>query len=430
MPRWLQVGRGGPWVADASDTPRRSSPHEEDEDHDEDHDEDPDEDHDENADQNGDQNADQTAATYPPVRVSVMTRASTRERPHSPSVAAAEDRLEAHDLSVTVDANGNRTFMIARDGITRQIIPSRTLLQTIGAMRRDARFVPSTEMANPPAAEQDPPDQLLSSTRAENARALLAAQLPNPRSYNQQGPSREAMLADLNLWWFGQVDGPPQTDDQVHRRVISNMLGAAHRSREAWQLSRTLSAANISVAANSEEDEEEEDDNGEQESDEAPSPSRLRRYPVSELERIHHSANGAIMCRAVSRDPKPTHINFLHKLVCQFIDLRENRGGEDRPPNEFLCPLSLHAMCDPVVLSDGILYERAYARRSLDAEQISPMTREPLPHKLMFPCKALITLMESWVRLRVDVPEGGSLIVELQVTLDKHAPTESVTDVD
>jgi len=280
--------------------------------------------------------------------------------------------------------------------------------------------------------EENPPDELLSSTRAENARALLAAQLPNPRSYNQQAPSREAMLADLNLLDPDQVDGPPQTDDQVHRRVISNMLGAAHRSREAWQLSRTLIAANISVAANSEEEEEEEEDNGErdQESDEAPSPSRLRRDPVSELERIHHSANGAIMCRAVSRDPKPTHINFLHKLVCQFIDLRENRGGEDRPPNEFLCPLSLHAMCDPVVLSDGILYERAYARRSLDADQISPVTREPLPHKLMFPCKALITLMESWVRLRVDVPEGSSLVVELQGTLDKHAPTEKRKEVD
>lgn len=408
MPRWLQVGRDGPWVADASDTPRRSSPHEEDEDHDEDPDE----------------NADQTAATYPPVRVSVMTRASTRERPHSPSVAAAEDRLEAHDLSVTVDANGNRTFMIARDGITRQIIPSRTLLQTIGAMRRDARFVPSTEMANPPAAEQDPPDQLLSST-VENARALLAAQLPNPRSYNQQGPSREAMLADLNLLDPDQVDGPPQTDDQDHRRVIANMLGAAHRSRQAWQLSRTPSAANISVAANSEEE-----DNGEQESDVDPNPHRLRQYHVSQLERTHHSANGAMMCKAVSRDPKPTHINFLHRLVCQFIDLRENEGGEDRPPNEFLCPLSLHAMCDPVVLSDGILYERAYARRSLDAGCVSPMTREPLPHKLMVPCKALITLMESWVRLRMDVPEGSSLIVELQVTLDKHTPTEKGKEVD
>lgn len=71
-------------------------------------------------------------------------------------------------------------------------------------------------------------------------------------------------------------------------------------------------------------------------------------------------------------------------------------------------------MCDPVVLRDGILYEREYARRSMEEKQASPITRDPFQDKLMIPCKPMITMMESWARARVDVPEDSSLEDELR----------------
>ena len=112
-----------------------------------------------------------------------------------------------------------------------------------------------------------------------------------------------------------------------------------------------------------------------------------------------------------SHPPHPWAPSYLHKLVCRFIDSKES--GDDRPPSEFFCPLSLHAMCDPVVLRDGILYEREYARRSMEEKQASPVTRDPFQDKLMIPCKPMITMMESWARARVDVPEDSSLENEL-----------------
>jgi hypothetical protein len=371
------------------------------------------------------------------------------------------------------------------------------LLQTIGALQiRRGNRNPTIEVANLSSdsdleegeepeeeeeeeQEEDPPDELLSSTTAENAQALLAAQLPNPRSYNQQGPSREAMLADLNLLDPDQVEGPRHIPESRGDRRITEVSQVRPNNMADVLAFMGLEDAPPAPPRSPERDQETDEDvadgvgggldglDGWDSVEAAGAHARLLAEmainPPGERERIaaireqEQQSNELMWARNAPGEreempyqfqmtynrrayrvnkppsqppaPKPKHISFLHKMVCQFIDLRETRGGEDRPPNEFLCPLSLHAMCDPVVLSDGILYERAYARRSLDADQISPVTREPLPHKLMFPCKALITLMESWVRLRVDVPEGSSLVVELQVTLDEHAPTEKGKEV-
>lgn len=116
------------------------------------------------------------------------------------------------------------------------------------------------------------------------------------------------------------------------------------------------------------------------------------------------------VARATSRE---------RELTCQFIDLWEKtKPRNQRPPNEFLCPLSLHAMRDPVCCADGIVYEREFICAALRQTGSSPMTNCAM-HRFLFDCKAMVTLMESWVRQRV--PEGNLVEVlsaELQEDIE------------
>ncbi|KAI7835596.1 hypothetical protein COHA_010517 [Chlorella ohadii] len=62
-----------------------------------------------------------------------------------------------------------------------------------------------------------------------------------------------------------------------------------------------------------------------------------------------------------------------------------------------LCPITLEPFEDPVVAADGRIYERAAIEQWLyrDGRDTSPMTNEPLPHKLLLPCPTVRRCMEE-----------------------------------
>jgi U-box domain len=47
-------------------------------------------------------------------------------------------------------------------------------------------------------------------------------------------------------------------------------------------------------------------------------------------------------------------------------------------PNEFLCPITLTIMKDPVIASDGYSYERTAIVQWLRMNPLSPLTRQPM----------------------------------------------------
>lgn len=56
------------------------------------------------------------------------------------------------------------------------------------------------------------------------------------------------------------------------------------------------------------------------------------------------------------------------------------------PPEEFVCPLSLEIMYDPVIVSSGQTYERAFiARWITEGHTTCPKTRQPLDALAIFP---------------------------------------------
>lgn len=63
-------------------------------------------------------------------------------------------------------------------------------------------------------------------------------------------------------------------------------------------------------------------------------------------------------------------------------------------PNEFICPISLELMDDPVICNDGYSYEKKAILNWLKKSNISPMTREPIYNLLIN--KQLKELINDW----------------------------------
>ncbi len=66
-------------------------------------------------------------------------------------------------------------------------------------------------------------------------------------------------------------------------------------------------------------------------------------------------------------------------------------------PDEFLCPITLTLMSDPVIGSDGYTYERAAITQWLRTNPHSPMTRQPLAVSSLKPNYALKSAIERFI---------------------------------
>ncbi|KAI4973111.1 hypothetical protein ZWY2020_028819 [Hordeum vulgare] len=66
-------------------------------------------------------------------------------------------------------------------------------------------------------------------------------------------------------------------------------------------------------------------------------------------------------------------------------------------PDDFLCPITLEIMTDPVIVASGQTYERRSIQKWLDSgERTCPKTRQPLVHLSLAPNYALKNLILQW----------------------------------
>ena len=64
-------------------------------------------------------------------------------------------------------------------------------------------------------------------------------------------------------------------------------------------------------------------------------------------------------------------------------------------PKEFICPITLSIMRDPVMMPDGHNYERSAIEKALQASPLSPLTKQPLNMKDAIPNYDLKSLIEN-----------------------------------
>ncbi len=65
------------------------------------------------------------------------------------------------------------------------------------------------------------------------------------------------------------------------------------------------------------------------------------------------------------------------------------------PPSEFLCPITLEVMVNPVVLADGFTYEREAIEDWMARNTYSPMTGARVSN-LMIPNTVLRVMINEW----------------------------------
>jgi hypothetical protein len=68
----------------------------------------------------------------------------------------------------------------------------------------------------------------------------------------------------------------------------------------------------------------------------------------------------------------------------------------DTVPSEFLCPISMELMTDPVLCADGQTYDRKSIMQWLSSSNTSPITRQPLYSNQIYPNFALKSAMQRW----------------------------------
>ncbi|KAJ6429853.1 hypothetical protein OIU84_021289 [Salix udensis] len=100
---------------------------------------------------------------------------------------------------------------------------------------------------------------------------------------------------------------------------------------------------------------------------------------------------------------------------CAEKDSFPNKSSEDlkkpetlKIPNDFLCPISLELMRDPVIVATGQTYERSCIQRWIDTgNSTCPKTQQKLEHLTLTPNYVLRSLITQWcIEHKVEQPTG------------------------
>lgn len=127
-------------------------------------------------------------------------------------------------------------------------------------------------------------------------------------------------------------------------------------------------------------------------------------------------------------NPVPKPVSAMHNLVCKYIDHVNAKEvpDSDKAPNEFSCPLSLHAMRDPVWCSDRQRYERTHIeawRQSSSFNGTSPLTRAELS-LVQTECSTLVNEMAMWTcaNLGLEAGDYDALNATLKTWFEEEPP--------
>eukprot|EP00727_Mastigamoeba_balamuthi_P012391 m51a1_g7775 putative u-box domain-containing protein 37 (602) ;mRNA; r:163235-167430 len=74
----------------------------------------------------------------------------------------------------------------------------------------------------------------------------------------------------------------------------------------------------------------------------------------------------------------------------------EERNAK-QAPSEYICPITLEVMRDPVLAPDGFLYERGAITKWLQAHHTSPMTHVPMDPSKLIPCNTLRSAINDFL---------------------------------
>ncbi|XP_042484725.1 U-box domain-containing protein 17-like [Macadamia integrifolia] len=105
-----------------------------------------------------------------------------------------------------------------------------------------------------------------------------------------------------------------------------------------------------------------------------------------------------------------------HKKPRKGLISLDNGEANVSIPKDFVCPISLDLMRDPVIISTGQTYERSsIAQWMVEGHRTCPKTGQMLDHTRLVPNRALRSLISQWCSthgIRFDPPDGTNTPME------------------
>jgi len=95
--------------------------------------------------------------------------------------------------------------------------------------------------------------------------------------------------------------------------------------------------------------------------------------------------------------PVPAAQRADNSLIAKSTPLKLPAKLPDNIPNEFLCPITTDIMTDPVLLTDGQVYERKAIEQWLKTSNKSPMTNASIDKNVVIPCFVLRKLIQEFI---------------------------------
>lgn len=102
---------------------------------------------------------------------------------------------------------------------------------------------------------------------------------------------------------------------------------------------------------------------------------------------------------------KTAEVEYMDQLIAlvtrlhdRLISIKQSQTCSPVPiPPDFCCPLSLELMTDPVIVSSGQTYERAFIKTWIDLGlSVCPKTRQTLAHTNLIPNYTVKALIANW----------------------------------
>ena len=101
--------------------------------------------------------------------------------------------------------------------------------------------------------------------------------------------------------------------------------------------------------------------------------------------------------------------------------------NEEKIPSEFLCPITLTIMKDPVIMPDGQTYERTAIADALKHSPISPLTRKPMKIEDAIPNYSLKSLITSFNNQKIiNIPKNNQKISNITKIKLKNYKAEAI----
>mmetsp|Transcript_3302 Transcript_3302/g.7729 ORF Transcript_3302/g.7729 Transcript_3302/m.7729 type:complete len:621 (-) Transcript_3302:230-2092(-) len=95
-------------------------------------------------------------------------------------------------------------------------------------------------------------------------------------------------------------------------------------------------------------------------------------------------------------------------------------GKENAIPDKYMCSITRQIMCDPVITSDGQVYEREAIEGWLKQKNSSPNTNLKLANKNLIPVHSIKQMIQEYLQKHPELHEQGRVYVPLQQKSKLH----------